>query len=367
MLYDGSRAMRPTTIAAILLGAAIASALVPQDGAKPGEAQPAPQKTLVLKTPQPVPDGRIAKLENLGSYACAQCHLEVANEWATTTHALSWLDPLYREALAEKSRPEACHGCHIPKPLHLGKLGEQPQARAESKEDPWEHGISCESCHLGPDGAILGPWGHATPAHVSKRSASMVEEGSTELCLSCHKVNVGPVIGIAKDFVSSNQSGRGRSCVGCHWAPVERSWANPAGPTAEASAPAAGEVPVRKGRSHATQTPRDPAFLRQAFEVSARVEGGKTLITLRNATGHRVPGLIGRSFDFSASVLDAGGKTLAEKQQSFDTRAHLPVDKSIEIAVAAVGAQVRLVGMHNDPRLEKPVLFMDLKLDAADK
>ena len=122
------------------------------------------------------------------------------------------------------------------------------------------------------------------------------------------------------------------------------------------------EIGHNLGRSHATQTPRDPGFLRRAFEASAKIEGGKTLITIANATGHRVPGLIGRSFEFTASVLDAEGKPLATKQQVFDTRAHLPVDRSVDLVVDAVGAQVHLVGMHNDPRLEKPVLFLDVVL-----
>ncbi|HTF91193.1 MAG TPA: multiheme c-type cytochrome [Planctomycetota bacterium] len=356
--------MRMNLLLAGLMLATVSTALALQEGGK--APKPAQTKVLVLETPKPVPDGRIAKLEHLETYSCAQCHTEVADEWAATTHGLAWVDPIYREEIGGKARPEACHGCHIPKPLHLGQLGAKPEARADTKEDPWEHGVSCETCHLGPEGKILGPWGHATSAHASQRADSMVDAGSTALCLSCHRINIGPVIGVAKDFESSNQAARGRSCVGCHWASVERSWAN--APAGNSTAVAAGsEAPPQKGRSHATQTPRDPAFLRQAFEVSLKIEAGKSVVTIRNAIAHRVPGLIGRSLEFTASVLDANGKVVAEKKQVFDARAHLPVDQSVDLVLDGVGAQVRLVGMHHDPRLEKPVQFLDEVLAPAGK
>src|SRR6185503_17542859 len=99
--------------------------------------------------------------------------------------------------------------------------------------------------------------------------------GSNALCSACHAFNIGPVIGIAKDFATANLEGRGLSCVGCHMAPVERAWAS--------------DAPPRPGRSHAIQTPRDPAFLRLAFGTTVRTAGGKTTLVLENQAGHRVP------------------------------------------------------------------------------
>ena len=72
---------------------------------------------------------------------------------------------------------------------------------------------------------------------------------------------VGPVIGIAKSFVETDQQGLGLSCVGCHMPAVRRPWAN-ADP---ASPDESGEFPVRSGKSHRLATPRDPEFLRRAF------------------------------------------------------------------------------------------------------
>ena len=93
----------------------------------------------------------------------------------------------------------------------------------------------------------------------------MTDARSSELCAVCHKTNIGPVVGIAKDYFASKQAERGRTCVGCHMAKVERAWADGEG------------VPVRVGRSHAIQTPRDPSFLRQAFALSWSPRGATTV------------------------------------------------------------------------------------------
>src|SRR5262249_44287794 len=143
----------------------------------------------------------------------------------------------------------------------------------------------------------LGPREMSTNAHASKKSEAFVGGGSNALCIGCHRVNIGPVVGVAKDFEQAHLAEQGKSCVGCHTAPVEQAFANaPPG----ASNGDAADPPKRQGRSHALQTPRDPTFLARAFEITARSAGGKTIVTLKNAAGHRVPGLIGKKIEFSA-------------------------------------------------------------------
>jgi nitrate/TMAO reductase-like tetraheme cytochrome c subunit len=293
-----------------------------------------------------------AKVEGLDKYACASCHREVAEEWAETAHAISWLDEHYRKQMEHHRRPESCHGCHAPEPMHLTDVTERPDVR----ENERDLGISCESCHLGPENTMLGPRGTPTDAHPSKQSETMTGLGSSAVCITCHKVNIGPVIGIAKDFESSKQAERGRSCVGCHMAQVERRWA-----TAKEGAE---QPPLRTGRSHAIQTPRDPTFLRRAFELSVRTEGKTTFVTLANQAGHRVPGLVGRSIEFEARVLGANGEELGRGTLTLDERSYLPVDGKLEIEVAAAGAEVSVVGKHHDPRVSEPVMFLEERLKA---
>jgi hypothetical protein len=297
-----------------------------------------------LAPPAPPDDGRIATLDRLEESSCTECHREIAEEWSRSAHALAWVDRAYQEELKDRKKPEACHGCHVPEPLHLGELGKKPEARADGRH----FGVSCEACHLGPGGAMLGPTGAAADAHPSATSPTMTGAGTTELCVSCHRTTVGPVIGIAKDFETSELRQGGASCVGCHMA-------------------VKGEVELEGGlkrpiRSHELQTPRDPSFLARAFELSARVAGGKTVVEIRNRAGHRVPGLIGREIDFVARGLDAGGKELAAGELSIDTSSYLPIGESLTIELGAAAAKVRVVGRHLDPQWKEPRPFLEVEL-----
>ena len=295
-----------------------------------------------LEEPAPLPDGRLAVLDRLEEVSCGECHSTIVAEWAGTAHALAWVDEIYREEIGDRKRPENCHGCHIPQPLHVAGIDKRPSPRSEGQH----FGVSCEACHLDGDGAQLGPRGQPTDAHATRRSLTMVGSGTNQLCAACHRTNIGPVIGVAKDFERSGQAERGRTCVGCHMAVVQR----PDGTTT---------------RSHALQTPRDPAFLRRSFAPLLTVEGSKSVVTITNQAGHRVPGLVGRDIIFVAQVVDAAGQPLGQGTLKLNSRSYLPVDESVRLEVDAVGASVVLSGTHHDPRLEDPVVFLQVELSAV--
>ena len=294
-----------------------------------------------LSAPAPVPDGRAAVLEGLEELACTECHGQIAREWAATAHALAWVDELYQEEMQARRKPETCHACHVPAALHGEELARRPVARKDGRR----FGVSCEACHLGPEGAMLGPRGlapdaHEAGAHASVRSETMVGAGSNALCAACHRTTVGPVIGVAKDLEGAGPEDGGRTCVGCHMHARAREDGS-------------------EGRSHLLQTPRDPAFLRRAFEVSAEAGARATVVTVANRAGHRVPGLVGRELVFLAELLDEAGETIAEGRLELTTRTFLPADGDARIELGAVGARVRLTGDHLDPRLEDPVRFLE--------
>jgi hypothetical protein len=303
----------------------------------PGLTTPAPAVPL---TPERVPD--------VSTYGCASCHAEVVEEWAGTAHAVAWIDTEYQEALADKRRPESCHGCHAPVDLFSASDLERPDARKGDRS----LGVSCETCHAGPGGTMLGPRGTVVDAHPSQVSPALTLEGSDALCAACHSTNIGPVIGIAKGFVAEDPAGNPRHCVECHMAPIERAWASGEG------------VPQRLGRSHALQTPRDPSFLRRAFEPSWRTDG-RSRVVIANRAGHRVPGLIGREIRFQAEVLDATGQTIERAELRLDATAFLPVDGTVEIPLTRTGTALHLLGEHVDPRAEKPVPFLDERLEPS--
>ena len=118
-------------------------------------------------------------------------------------------------------------------------------------------------------------------------------------------------------------------------------------------------APVRKWRSHHLQTPRDPAFLRQAFHLEAATHDGITRVSIRNRTGHRVPGLAQRTLEFRFELLDADGKTCAELRHTIDMRRHLPVDELLELELDGVGTTVRDLSDHKAPGLYRAVRFLD--------
>jgi hypothetical protein len=293
----------------------------------------------LLAPPAPAIAMRPERVE-LERNACAECHAEVAEEWATSAHALAWVDEVYQADIATKRRPDLCHGCHVPEPLLAG-----PLARPLAREGAREHGVSCESCHADADGAVLGLRGTEVAAHPGRASEHLAVPGSNALCSACHATTIGPVIGIAKDFAAAGLEARGLSCVGCHMAPVERAFAAGA--------------PVRAGRSHALQTPRDPAFLRLAFGLEAQRSGGRSALVVRNQAGHRVPGLIGREITFRAELRDASGTVLERAELVVDERAYLPVDAVRELRFTRSGASIHVLGLHRDPRAEEPVTFAD--------
>ncbi len=300
------------------------------------------------------PDPRILfappALARIEEHACAECHAEVAAEWAASAHGLAWEDEHYQAALAETKKPALCHGCHVPEPLFAtGALAERADARAADGPLELRWGIACESCHVDADGAVLGPRGTPTDAHASRASEHMGGAGANALCATCHSTTIGPVFGVAKDFAGSARAAEGATCVGCHMAPVERAWASGA--------------PARVGRSHALQTPRDPAFLRRAFDARRELVDGRERVVITNRAGHRVPGLVGRTIELEAQLLDARGTLVETATLAIDERAYLPVDGIRTLAFTKPGASVRLVGRHLDPRAREALVFLDEQLE----
>lgn len=303
-----------------------------------------------LTKPAPALDGRPARLEQAARSTCNECHASIVEEWAVSTHAQAWVNDLYQEDLEGRKKADACHGCHIPAPLHaLPDLSHKPEPRPADAGDAWHFGVSCESCHTAADGALLGPTGAATDAHATRKHESFVGAGSNALCASCHKTTVGPVIGIAKDFLASEAAAGGASCVECHLAVLR-----------EVDDGAGGKRAVR---SHELQSARDPSFLSQSFEFEVLREGELVRLRIGNRAGHRVPGLVGRALEFRARLLDAAGKERASARIEFDSSAYLPMGESVELEVGRGGARLELEGWRHDPRLEKPARFLERQFE----
>jgi len=362
MLPDPSPRRLPLLVLAALACALVAAAAAP----RPASPPPAPRSAAAdggEGRTRGLEDGRPARLEDVAELDCAECHAAIADEWAASLHALAWVDPHYQEALEGKRRPESCHGCHVPAPLHTGDPAvdfvRKPAARS-GERTPLDHGIACRTCHLGPEGEILGPWGAPTDAHRSVKSTSFAGERRNDLCITCHRTTIGPVIGIARDFVETGQAAKGKSCVGCHMDVELR-------PAAVDRDGVASEEKI--GRSHFLNGPSDPEFLASAFAASVRGEGGAVTVVLANQAGHRVPGLLTRSLRFEARLVDEAGTERARGELVIDADAYLPADGVVSLPLGGRGAEqgvrVELVGFHHAPGVEAPVRFLEQELEVA--
>ena len=137
-----------------------------------------------LRPPAPVAKLRPDHID-LDGLSCRECHASIVAEWADTAHALAWVDEDYQERVGKRRRPALCYSCHISRPLLLGDEVSRPETREQARG----HGVSCDTCHLGPDGVMLGPRGAQTDAHPTRRHTAFVGAGSNELCAACHSTS----------------------------------------------------------------------------------------------------------------------------------------------------------------------------------
>jgi len=295
-----------------------------------------------------IDDGRPKLLEDLTGLACAECHQGVTEEWRRSTHALAWVDPHYQKELRKIRRKKGCTGCHAPEPLAGRPAKGSPRTR---KDDP-HLGVTCTTCHLGADGeTILGPAGHATEAHPTEAHPLFDPDQGSALCISCHDVTIGPVIGVAKDWLRSEEADGGDSCVDCHMPRVRRPWAE----DPESGEPGA----VRRGRSHRIAGPRDPEFLRGAFYLEAAFAETEVVVGIQNLTGHRVPGLVGRELTLEVRGYDASGDEVARAERTFDHRSYLPLDREAELRLEGRDiTRLEVTGTHRAPGIPKGVPFL---------
>jgi hypothetical protein len=234
---------------------------------------------------------------------CGLCHTEIHKEWLETAHAQAWVDPVYQAAIKDRPRSELCHKCHKPDAV-LERAGRQPKPR----EALVDEGVSCTACHKF-DGKVHGPFGAATDAHPSEKSALFTTDVVT-LCRSCHDTKIGPVLALARSFDKGKFKEDGKTCTTCHMPEVER-------PLAVQIATGQPAGPARKGRSHRIHGPNDKEFLSKAFSWKTTVEGQEVVFHLRNEAGHQVPGLTLRKFKLICRLHDKAGKEIAKGEITF--------------------------------------------------
>jgi len=296
--------------------------------------------------------GRSHYLEDITGDDCIRCHTAIGEEWRSTTHATAWIDEPYQKELKSVRRKKSCYGCHIPEPMAGQDLESRPTPRGTMKH----LGVHCTSCHQDTDGTtVLGPFGLETSAHPTKKSELFDHGDNSALCIACHRTSIGPVIGVAQDFVDTEQAEFGLSCVECHMPGLRR-------PIANREEGKEGEpYETRRSTDHRLMTPRDPVFMRKAFILEAEKKDGTVTFSIENKIGHRVPGLLERKIHFECEIFDAAGDSIGKSKHTIDNRAFLPAEETHDIVLEEAAKAVRLVveGIHEAPGAKKPDTFFE--------
>ena len=266
--------------------------------------------------------GRCAGTAPTAAGSCADCHAPIATEWAASAHAKAFTEPRWRAALARLAQPERCHGCHAPEPVQ-NRLGRPPATRRENQDA----GVDCAACHE-HRGALTGPFGSSAEGHSADANPLFRGAESVHLCAACHDTRIGPVLPLVRDWRASRAAARGETCVRCPMPREERSVAfDPVGGAATG--------PLREGRSHALLGPSDPDFAASAFDVGIAKRGARLELSITNLAGHRVPGLVGRSFEFELVQRDAGARELGRGLTAISAENPLFVDETRRFRFAA--------------------------------
>jgi Cytochrome c554 and c-prime len=196
------------------------------------------------------------------STQCRDCHRDVYDEWFGSHHQISFTNPEVR-ATSDDFRKEECMDCHLPRPLAVTGFGK----RTLPRRTHFDEGVGCITCHLGPNGGILGR--QSRPDAPCKPVAN-TEFLAVDACASCHNQH-----GTTDQWAASTFAAQGTDCSSCHMPSIERK--RPDGS-------------VRPGRKHRYDGAHDRATLQSAAEFTVARDGGEVTFTLKNTgAGHNFP------------------------------------------------------------------------------
>lgn len=196
------------------------------------------------------------------SAQCRDCHQDVFDEWHGSHHQIAFTNPEVR-ALSDDFTKQECRDCHLPRPLAVTGFGRPTLPRGTH----FDEGVSCITCHLGPDGGILGR--NDRPEVPCKVKASR-DFLAVDACASCHNQHF-----TTDQWRASHWAAQGTDCSACHMPAVER---------------VRKDGSKRPGRGHVFHGAHDVATLRKAGEFTVARDGDEIVLALQNVgAGHNFP------------------------------------------------------------------------------
>ena len=196
------------------------------------------------------------------SAQCKECHQSLYDEWNGSHHRISFTNPEVR-TLADDFKKEECMDCHLPRPLAITGFGN----RTLPRRSHFDEGVSCISCHLGPDGGIVARNDRPEVPCKPKRNTQWL---AVDTCAACHNQH-----GTTDQWRESTYAKLGTDCASCHMPEVKRSRKDGS---------------ERMGRGHVWLGCHDQATLRKAETFDAMQDGAELVMVMANVgAGHNFP------------------------------------------------------------------------------
>lgn len=196
------------------------------------------------------------------SKQCQECHADLYDEWYGSHHQIAFTNPEVR-LLSDDFRKEECMDCHLPRPLAVTGFGK----RTLPRRTHFNEGVSCITCHLAPDGGILG---RNNRPEVPCQPQASTDFSMVEACASCHNQH-----GTTDQFLASHFAEQGNNCSTCHMPEVER------------VRPDGGKY---MGRKHVWDGCHSIDSLKSAGKFEVTVDDDELVLSLSNVgAGHNFP------------------------------------------------------------------------------
>ena len=134
---------------------------------------------------------------------CQSCHTQVYDEWQSSAHANSWINPDVRSQSNDFSNTD-CIDCHAPRPIFTTGVGKRVLPRSSRRSE----GVDCIACHALPGGGVAGTIQSdlAPCSPVARR-----ELAREEFCGVCHDQHK-----TVQQWKTSTYADQGVGCIECH-------------------------------------------------------------------------------------------------------------------------------------------------------
>lgn len=185
--------------------------------------------------------GHLKGVGNVKASDCGKCHIEIYNEWKTSTHSQALNDLQFQSELSKDPQIAwLCLNCHIPtqnqrETIQLGLVGGdirkmQTAINPDFDSEMKEEGVTCASCHIrqneNGDPIVIGSNGNLHAPHPVVADP----EALKSRCYDCHNAQHSMDKALVCYFKTGDEikeSGshltENRYCSNCHLPKVERS------------------------------------------------------------------------------------------------------------------------------------------------